>query len=78
MRMLAFGRPSFLQEVESWESGLVRGGSRSSADLRQAITRALYDYVLANATGPVEQAEIVVRAVDMLPPERPITPVRHR
>jgi hypothetical protein len=60
---------AFLQEVQGWESGLFRSGFRTADELRQAITRALYDYALANATGPIDQADMTERAAAMLPGE---------
>jgi Domain of unknown function (DUF4062) len=62
---------ALVREVQSWESGLFRGGFKTADDLRQAITRALYDHALANATGPVDQEEMAKRAVALLPTERP-------
>jgi hypothetical protein len=61
---------AFVREVQSWESGLFRGGFKTADDLRQGITRALYDHALANATGPVDQAEMAQRAVAFLPEDR--------
>jgi Domain of unknown function (DUF4062) len=61
---------AFVREVQSWESGLFRGGFKTGDDLRQGITRALYDHALANATGPVDQKEMAQRAVALLPEDR--------
>ena len=60
----------FVREVQGWESGLFRSGFRTAADLRQAVTRALYDHAIANVTGPVDQEEMAQRAVLLLPTER--------
>ncbi len=60
----------FAREVQAWASGLFRSGFRTVYELRQAITRALYDHALANATGPVDQEEMTQRAVALLPAER--------
>ena len=57
----------FVDEVQKWESGLFRGGFRTAGELRQGVTRALHDYALANATGPVDQAEMAQRALALLP-----------
>ena len=60
----------FVREVQGWESGLFRSGFRTAEDLRQAVTRALYDYAIANATGPINQVEMTQRAIALLPTER--------
>ena len=60
---------ALVQEVEAWESGLFRSGFRTVEELRQAITRALYDHAIANATGPVDQDEMAQRAIALLPAE---------
>jgi hypothetical protein len=60
----------FLKEVQGWEGGLFRGGFASTDDLRIAVTRAVYDYALANAVGPVSPEELLTRAKALLPTER--------
>jgi Domain of unknown function (DUF4062) len=60
----------FVQDVQRWESGLFRSGFRTDRDLRQAITRALYDHAIANASGPIDLEEMAHRAVALLPTER--------
>jgi Domain of unknown function (DUF4062) len=60
----------FVAEVQAWEGGLFRGGFSTVSDLRISLTRALHDYELANAVGPVDHGEIVARALAMLPSER--------
>jgi hypothetical protein len=60
----------FVREVQGWESGLFRSGFRTAEDLRQAVTRALYDHAIANVTGPIDQDEMAQRAVALLPTER--------
>ena len=57
----------FLDEVQSWESGLFREGFSGAEDLQTSITRALHDHELATAVGPVDQKEIAARAVAALP-----------
>lgn len=58
---------AFLAEVQAWEGGLFRGAFRDAEDLQAAIIRALHDVTLASATGPVDEQEIVDRAVQLLP-----------
>jgi hypothetical protein len=60
----------FVAEVQAWEGGLFHGGFSTVSDLRISLTRALHDYELANAVGPVDHEEIVARALAMLPSER--------
>ncbi len=58
---------AFVAEVQGWEGGLFRGGFRDADDLQAAVTRALHDMTLANATGPVDEQEIIARAIALLP-----------
>ena len=58
----------FVGEVQAWEGGLFRGGFRTIEELRSALTRALSDYALAMAAGPVDEAGLVQRATALLPP----------
>ena len=60
----------FVREVQGWESGLFRSSFRTAEDLRQAVTRALYDHAIANVTGPVDQDEMTQKAIALLPTER--------
>ena len=60
----------FVDEVQGWEGGLFRGGFTTAEDLRVAVTRALYDYSMANAVGPVNSEELVTRAQSLLPTDR--------
>lgn len=59
----------FIEEVQAWEDGLFRAGFAGSEDLQDGITRALYDYTLANAVGPVDEADLVARANALIPAE---------
>lgn len=56
----------FIIEVQAWKDGLFRGGFRNAEDLRAGVTRALHDYDLARAIGPVNAEELVERAVALL------------
>jgi hypothetical protein len=60
----------FLAEVQAWEGGLFRGAFSTASDLRISLIRALHDYELANAVGPVDTEELVARALTILPSER--------
>lgn len=61
---------AFVHEVQGWESGLFRSGFTTAEGLRQAVTRALYDYAIANISSPVDQDELAQRAIALLPKER--------
>ncbi len=58
---------AFIAEVQAWEGGLFRGGFRDADDLQASIIRALHDVTLASATGPVDEQEIIGRALALLP-----------
>jgi hypothetical protein len=57
---------AFIEEVESWSGGVFRGSFQNAEDLREGITRALYDYALANAVGPLDHDEIAARSTALL------------
>jgi hypothetical protein len=57
----------FVAEVQAWQGGYLRDGFTTTDELRAAVTRALHDYQLANATGPVNAAQLVETAVSLLP-----------
>jgi hypothetical protein len=61
---------AFIDEVQAWEGGLFRSGFSDAANLQDGITRALHDYTLANAVGPVDQDQLIAQAVAMIPPDR--------
>ncbi len=60
----------FIREVQGWAGGLLRGGFSSAGELQLSIIRALHDVTLANAVGPVDEGQLVQRAVDGLPDDR--------
>jgi len=60
---------AFIAEVQAWEGGLFRGSFVGADDLNDGVARALHDVTLANATAPVDEEEMTVRAVAMLAPE---------
>lgn len=61
---------AFIDEVQAWEGGLFRSGFNDAGDLQDAITRALHDFTLANAVGPVDQDQLISEATALIPPER--------
>lgn len=52
----------FIREVEAWERGHFLKEFRDADELRSKVIRALHDYLLANAAGSVDEAELVQRA----------------
>lgn len=60
---------AFIDEVQAWEGGLFRGGYSTTDELQDGVTRALHDYALTNAVGPVDEQEMIARAHELLPPE---------
>lgn len=58
---------AFLREVQGWEGGLFRGGFAGPQDLQSKVTRALHEWRLANASGPLDPGEVLGRAVALLP-----------
>lgn len=57
----------FMDEVEAWATGHVRGVFDTPEDLRARLTRALHEHELALSTGLVDPAEMLERANAMLP-----------
>lgn len=60
---------AFIEEVQGWEGGLFRGTFTDAVDLQEGIIRALYDVTLASAVAPVDEAEVVARAIALIPAE---------
>lgn len=58
---------AFVTEVQQWEAGLFRGGFKTPIDLRDQITRAIHEWQIANASGPVDEHELIQRALAQLP-----------
>jgi hypothetical protein len=60
---------AFISEIQAWETGLFRAGFSSPGDLQTKVTRGLHEWELATATAPVEPAQLLVRALALLPDE---------
>lgn len=58
---------TFINEVQAWQSGYFRSGFNTAEELREAVTRALHDYQLANAAGPLDPAQLTAAANALLP-----------
>jgi hypothetical protein len=57
---------AFVAEVQGWEGGLFRGTFRDASDLQAAVTRALHDYELANAVGPMNPDAMTEKATALV------------
>jgi len=60
----------FLREVRAWTTGHYTASFSSADDLRDAVTVALRDLELSQATGPVDESEMLTRARALLPEDR--------
>lgn len=56
----------FIAEVSGWEQGMFREPFASHAELGERLTRALHDYELAHAQGPMDPGRLAQRALDVL------------
>jgi len=61
---------AFVNEVQAWKSGYFRSGFKTAEELRDAVTRAIHDHQLANATGIVDPALLVATAEAQIPRPR--------
>jgi len=57
---------AFLDEVEAWATGHFRTSFADADQLQARVLRAVHDYELAVAAGPVDEASLVERARDLL------------
>jgi hypothetical protein len=57
----------FLREVQGWTTGHYTASFSDADELRDAVTSALRDVELAQATGPVDEGEMRGRAQTLLP-----------
>jgi hypothetical protein len=60
---------AFVREVQDWESGVYRDGFSGADQLRHHITRRLHEWEIANAAGPVNESQLLKRALSLLPDE---------
>jgi len=58
----------FVKEVEDWENGVFRGRFSSAENLRREVTRSLHQHELASAVAPVDGAQLLEDACDLLRP----------
>jgi len=60
----------FVSEVSEWQTGHFRESFKTADELRDKITRAIHDYQLANAAGPLDTAAVSTAALALLPKNR--------
>ncbi len=60
----------FIKEVQGWERGHFTADFSDAADLRDKVIRAMHDYVLANESAPLDEAELTQRAHTLVPQSR--------
>jgi Domain of unknown function (DUF4062) len=58
---------AFVNEAGTWAKGFHRNGFRDPNDLRKKITGALHNWQVANAASPVNEKELLSRALLMIP-----------
>ena len=61
---------AFVKEVQLWEGGLFRGSFDTSNKLKGSITRAIHEWQLSNAAGPLDANELVQQALDAVATEQ--------
>ena len=61
---------AFLSEVQAWDLGLFRDGFSSAEQLRAQITRRLHEWEVAAMAGPVDENELLQRALSLIPKEQ--------
>jgi hypothetical protein len=61
---------AFVGEVQAWDSGLFRDGFSSPEQLRAQITRRLHEWEVATMAGPVDERELLRRALALIPKEQ--------
>jgi hypothetical protein len=60
----------FVSEVSEWETGHFRESFRTADELRNLVTRAVHDFQLANAAGPLDVSAMSAKALGLLPKTR--------
>ena len=61
---------SFVNEVQAWDLGLFRDGLSNPDQLRAKITRRLHEWEVSTMAGPVDEQEMLQRALSLIPDER--------
>lgn len=60
----------FVSQAQSWQQGHFRAGFKTADELKDLVTRAVHDYQLANAAGPLDAAALSKTAAELLPEAR--------
>jgi hypothetical protein len=60
----------FVHQVEEWQTGHYRAGFTSDDDLRDHVTRAISDFQRSQEAAPVDEQEVIARALSLLPPPK--------
>lgn len=58
---------AFIREASGWEPGLFRASYSTPAELGDRVARAIHDYELAHAVGPLQPDALRERALALLP-----------
>lgn len=53
----------FIKEVQAWEGGLFRGSFSSPEKLKTSVTRAIHEWQISTAAGPLNPEELLQQAV---------------
>jgi hypothetical protein len=60
----------FISEVSEWQTGHFRESFKTADELRNLVTRAIHDFQLANAAGPLDVGALSAAALGLLPKAR--------
>jgi hypothetical protein len=58
---------AFVKEAGAWEKGLFREGFTTAEQLKAQITRRVHQWEVANAAGPIDDGDMLDRALKLLP-----------
>jgi hypothetical protein len=61
---------AFMTEVQGWDAGLFRSGFTTPEQLRAQITRRLHEWQVATMAGPVDEQDLLRRALALVPEEQ--------
>lgn len=57
----------FISEASGWQAGQFRESFKTAGELGKLVTRAIHEYQLASAAGPLDTAALSNNAASMLP-----------
>ncbi len=57
----------FIAEVGAWQSGHFRASFKTAGELKDLVTRAIHDYQISIAAGPLNTEELIGQALKALP-----------